>query len=159
MYHSYLQKLMPFAVGFANGFVFGKRTHFRGVFGGFGFRGDYAAASRRTRLGKTNPNWGGCGVVFIEKCVRVGSKQRQWLGCRENEPKSIVALMRYADKTAGQPGQQIGASNGWTGTMRLLQCPGVGGRSCERHSYETYRYRDRPCVVDSPCGGTAAFGF
>ena len=30
VYHLYLQKLMPFATAFANGFVLEKRTHFRG---------------------------------------------------------------------------------------------------------------------------------
>jgi len=34
MYHFYLQRLVSFALTFANGFVLEKRTHFGGVFGG-----------------------------------------------------------------------------------------------------------------------------
>jgi hypothetical protein len=34
MYQFYIQKFMPFAAAFANGFVLEKRTHFGGVYGG-----------------------------------------------------------------------------------------------------------------------------
>jgi hypothetical protein len=112
LYYTYLQRLMPFAAAFANGFVLEKRTHFSGVYGGSVCPGD------------------------------------------QNEPK-----FPFAEATTDKTADALVASNGWTGTMRLLQCPGVGARSCERHSYETYRSRDHSCFIVSPGGGTAALGF
>ena len=59
MYNIDVESLIPFAVPFANGFVFGKRTHIGAVYGGFGCREHHIAAKRRTRLRRTKPSSGG----------------------------------------------------------------------------------------------------
>jgi hypothetical protein len=56
MYHMYLEKLMPFAAAFANGFVLGKRTHLEGVL--VGSEGAEAPFSRS--FNQNEPTLGRC---------------------------------------------------------------------------------------------------
>ena len=123
MYHFYLQKLMPFATAFANGFVLEKRTQNRGLFVGsaaaFGFvfgkrshrgsrdgnvrptfkpRKEFGAGGTGGRNGFNVHHW--CGSRS-QCCASLRLRQARFSACILAE--SVAVLLAYGDFSRPHP--------------------------------------------------------